>query len=426
MKRKNRPIKILNITDALPDYYKTWGGAEKVAYRQIKTSTKLEDKEIFVGATKPVRRVEENFTFLRIYTIEDFLPQKLSHYATTFKSQAFPFDLVSFFSLMFILLKIKPQVIHLHRVIKISLAPMIVAKIFGIPITLSIYDYLFFCPKSVLLDKKNNPCYKFHGPWCRECSVIIKESSTLKLFSFFRRRIFDFFLSKANRFSVLSNASLELISKYSIPKEKIFIVSQAFISHERINGVSVEPYSVFFNIWMQPHKGVDIVIRTIPKVLKVFPQTKFYIAIKDAPACYEDDYFKEIKKMMKDLDIEKNITFFERPSHKQYLQLIEKSTLVIVAEQWENMAPTTLTDAMSLGKPVVASKIGGIPEIITDNRNGLLANPKDLEMFAEKIIKILSDKALAKRLGERAKERIKTIGQEKNIKEQLYRLYQFT
>lgn len=424
MNSKNRPIKILNITDALPDYHKIWGGAEKVAYRHIKISINLENKKIFVGTAKPLRTIKENFTFLRIYTIEDFLPQKLSHYITSFKNQIFPFDLVSFFNLIFIFLRIKPHIVHLHKTVKISLTPIIIAKIFKTPIILSIYDYLFFCPKSVLLDKENNSCYKFHGSWCRECSIIEK-SFALKIFSFFRRRIFDLFLSKVNRFSVLSNASLELISKYPISKEKIFIVSQAFISHEKTNEVPTDPYSVFFNTWMRPHKGVDVAIRIIPKVLKIFPQTKFYIAIKDAPECYEDDYFKEIKKMMKNLNIGKNIIFFEKPSHEQYLQLIEKSTLVILPEQWENMAPTTLSDAMSLGKPVVASKIGGIPEIITDGENGFLVNPKDAEMFAEKIIKILSNEAVTKRLGEKAIERMKTIGEEKNIKEQLYRLYQF-
>lgn len=424
MSSKDVATKILNITDALPDYYKTWGGAEKVAYRHIKISTNLEGKKIFVGGTKPVKRIEEDFTFLRIYTIEDFLPQMLSRYITGLKNQIFPFDLVSFFSLIFIFFRIRPHIIHLHKAEKISLTPVIVAKIFKIPIILSIYDYLFFCPKNILVNKENNLCDKFHGSWCRKCSVIEK-SFILKLFSFFRRNFFDFFLLKVNRFLVLSNASLKLIAQYPISKEKIFVVCQTFISRKKTNEVSVDSYSVFFNTWMSPHKGVDIAIRTIPKVLRVFSQTKFYIAIKDAPECYKNDYFRKIEKMIKDLDIKKNIIFFEKPSSEQYLQLIEKSTLVIVPEQWENMAPTTLTDAMSLGKPVVASRIGGIPEIITDSESGFLADPKDLKMFAEKIVKILSNKTMAKELGKRAMERIKTIGEESNIKKQLHRLYKF-
>lgn len=60
-------------------------------------------------------------------------------------------------------------------------------------------------------------------------------------------------------------------------------------------------------------------------------------------------------------------------------------------------------EAMSIGKPIIATSVGGIPEMIEDGINGLLVKP-DAEMVAEKIEKFIEDKKLARQLGENAKK----------------------
>ncbi len=419
---KIRPIKIFHLTDALPDYHSVWGGAEKVAYRQIRMSVKLESRQVFVGGLKPIKKIEEDFNFVRIWTTEDILPQKLQHYISGFKNQIIPFDIISFLHLIFIILKIKPNIIHLHKAAKISLTPIIIARLFKIPLILAIYDYWFFCPTRLLIDKEANPCYKFHGKWCKNCSAL-EGRSLLKLISVFRKKFFDLFLGKVNRFSVLSQACKDLVSKYPLAKEKIFVVRQLSIKPPDNKTIPVEPNSVFFNTWMLPHKGVHIVIKAITEVSRVVPQVKFYLAVKDADHYSEPNYFEKIKKMIEDLNIGKNLIFIKKPSHQKYLELIKKANVVVVAEQWENMAPTTLADAMSLGKAIVASKIGGIPEMVKDRESGLLADPREPQDFAEKIIRILSDFSFASRLGQRAALEIKKIGKEEDIRCQLLKLY---
>ncbi len=89
------------------------------------------------------------------------------------------------------------------------------------------------------------------------------------------------------------------------------------------------------------------------------------------------------------------------------------------------MAPTTLADAMSFGKAIVASNIGGLPEMLKNGDSGLLADPKDPKDFADKIIKILSDSSLAEEFGQRAIKNIRDYGSEDIIKKQLLNLYQF-
>jgi trehalose synthase len=69
-------------------------------------------------------------------------------------------------------------------------------------------------------------------------------------------------------------------------------------------------------------------------------------------------------------------------------------------------------------KPIVASKIGGIPEFIKEGETGLLANPKNSKDFAAKIIWILKNQRQARKMGKVAREfALKTFNEDKNFNE---------
>lgn len=69
-------------------------------------------------------------------------------------------------------------------------------------------------------------------------------------------------------------------------------------------------------------------------------------------------------------------------------------------------APLSLLEAMSCGLPVVATAVGGIPEIVQDGTNGLLVPLGDIDALADKLFAILSDPTLASRLGAQARQTI--------------------
>lgn len=67
--------------------------------------------------------------------------------------------------------------------------------------------------------------------------------------------------------------------------------------------------------------------------------------------------------------------------------------------------PNTLVEALSAGRPVVASAVGGIPEVVTDTANGLLVPEKDVDALARALSKLSSDAELRNRLGKEARRR---------------------
>jgi glycosyltransferase involved in cell wall biosynthesis len=78
-----------------------------------------------------------------------------------------------------------------------------------------------------------------------------------------------------------------------------------------------------------------------------------------------------------------------------------KAAVVVVGSRYDNF-PGTVLEAMALGTPLVAPRIGGIPEIVSDGVNGLLYEAGDAGDMAAKLVRALDDRDLAAKLGARA------------------------
>jgi glycosyltransferase involved in cell wall biosynthesis len=82
--------------------------------------------------------------------------------------------------------------------------------------------------------------------------------------------------------------------------------------------------------------------------------------------------------------------------------------VVVVPHQWaKEFGPVILLEAMALGKPVITSKIGATEEFVVDGENGFLVSDfKNAGVFAEKLVRLLSDARLARQMGERGKSAV--------------------
>lgn len=83
---------------------------------------------------------------------------------------------------------------------------------------------------------------------------------------------------------------------------------------------------------------------------------------------------------------------------------LQRKSSVIIQKSTREGFGLTVTEAQWKGTPVVASKIGGIPEQVVDNKTGFLVEPQDIDGCAEKVIALLKDSKLAGEMGRRGKE----------------------
>ncbi len=97
-----------------------------------------------------------------------------------------------------------------------------------------------------------------------------------------------------------------------------------------------------------------------------------------------------------------------RPQEEVRKLLAEANVFVLAcapeSDGGSDNLPTVIMEAMAAGVPVISTRLAGVPEMITDGENGLLAAPKDPESVAEALEKMLSDRAMAEQMAERGKQ----------------------
>ena len=99
-----------------------------------------------------------------------------------------------------------------------------------------------------------------------------------------------------------------------------------------------------------------------------------------------------------------NIKFTGFKDGRQLKRIIQGCKFTILPSLWYDVSPISILEANACGKPMVASDIGGIPEIVREDQTGLLFRPGDTENCTEKILKLWNNPVLCSRLGMNARE----------------------
>jgi glycosyltransferase involved in cell wall biosynthesis len=98
-----------------------------------------------------------------------------------------------------------------------------------------------------------------------------------------------------------------------------------------------------------------------------------------------------------------NVEFLGYKCGEELKNEIKKSMFVVLPSEWYENNPRSIIEGFALGKPAVASRIGGIPELVKDKETGLTFDPGNANDLSEKIKELLGNKSLLKKMGENAR-----------------------
>jgi glycosyltransferase involved in cell wall biosynthesis len=146
-------------------------------------------------------------------------------------------------------------------------------------------------------------------------------------------------------------------------------------------------------------KGVEDLVDAIPEISKIIGKHELLFIF--AGPGDSSKYRLKLDKM----SVKSDYLFTGSLPRDSVIKLIRKSELAVVPSYNEN-CPFAVLESMACGTPVVASNVGGIPEIITNGVDGLLVEPGHPDILAKTVARLLSDKYLKKLLGQRAKSKI--------------------
>jgi 1,4-alpha-glucan branching enzyme len=198
----------------------------------------------------------------------------------------------------------------------------------------------------------------------------------------------------------------ELQREFAFRKEKLAVIPngvskvEEFEESENIK-LLLERYShqrlVLALGRMVPEKGFDIFIDAAAIILKDYPDCLF-VAGGKGPLL--DTYRKRIIQ----LGLERSVIFVGFLYEQEKTTMLRRCDLMVVPSHYEPFGIVAL-EGMVAGKPVIASRTGGLATILEDNFSGLYFEAGKVEHLVGQIGKVLEDPALGKSLGENAREK---------------------
>jgi glycosyltransferase involved in cell wall biosynthesis len=148
-------------------------------------------------------------------------------------------------------------------------------------------------------------------------------------------------------------------------------------------------------------KGQDLLVNAFARVRRELPAIRL-VMIGRTGAALDD-----LRSMIADAGLGESVTLIENLTHAQVVPWMQQASVFVLPSRREAFG-IVLLEAAACRKPVVASRVGGIPEVIEDGRTGLLVPPEDVQALADAILRIYREPGEASRLAQNLHDHVKS------------------
>jgi glycosyltransferase involved in cell wall biosynthesis len=354
-------------------YHYRKGGADAVYFNTAKLLTQYGHEVFYFSAMN-----SENFkSQTDKYFAKGYDFRKLSLRKKLLSMPSFLYNKEAYLKLIQLLEDIKPDIAHVHLFMGgLSSSILLALRRNKVPIIHSVHDYRLICPAYLFVDGNNQVCEKCKDRFYLRCALnrcsekIFNQSAILVLDAYFRKyfvkpiNIIDcfIFVSKFNQ-----NKHIEFNKKFQPKAEMLYNFNPDLnsIIPNNIKG----SYFLYYGR-LSREKGVQTLIESALNA-------KISLKIVGNGPLME-------QYSVRYLD---NIEFLGFKNGEELWNLVRNASFVIVPSEWYENNPLTIIEAYSYGKPVIGARIGGIPEIIEENKTGFLFEPGDVVELEKLLLK---------------------------------------
>lgn len=293
---------------------------------------------------------------------------------------------------------VKPDIVYIiHFVNKLSPSVIKGAKEMGVPVVLRLSDYFLLCPRfDFLSDRKIcEDCLTKGYSAClkKKCVKGSTIASFIRVFSMkFHNliHIYDYVDAFVTPCEFLKNKLID----NGFQKNKITCIPTFTSSKSNVGEQIVGDYGLYFGR-ITEEKGVETVIKAYEKL----PDKYVKIMGDDTT-----DEAIRLKKYVEEHRL-KNIEFLGFKNGTELENVIKESRFTMIPSIWYDNLPNTALESFQFSKPVIASNMGSLPELVIDGHNGYLFNPYSFEELIEKI-KMLENDDLVITMGKNSRKRL--------------------
>lgn len=312
-----------------------------------------------------------------------------------------------------ILAREQPQIVHAHNWLSFSFLPL--KQRSGSKLVITLHEFGLICGKWTLIHK-GAFCSGPQWTKCWSCLAnhygFLKGSVTLAGQTVMRRMqnaLVDMYLPVSQSVaegSQLVNSGLPYEVVPNFIRDEISAISRE--TSPQLYQLSKQPFMLFVGSFSK-QKGIDVLLEAYRGLNTTVPLVLIGYELRDFP--------------LDKLDIPTNVHIFKNWPNVQVIEAWRQSMIGIVPSNWPEPSPTVVMEAMAMGKPVIATRVGGIPDIIIDGESGLLVPAGDAQALREAMHRLLNDHQLCQRMGMAARQRVRAF-QAQTVVSRIEKIYE--
>lgn len=287
----------------------------------------------------------------------------------------------------------KPHIAHLHNIYH-QLTPSIISVLNkkGVKVVLTLHDGKLACPSYLMLDKGRicNACEgsSFWKPLSKNCLGSRGQEFLLMLEAYWHKWAKSY--EKVDLFLSTSRFYLDLV-KRRIHEEKIRVLPNGIDLNSSPLSLKDNGYALYLGR-LSREKGIETLLKAHSRLRNGMPLK----VVGTGP--FESHMRQRYKKAQ----------FLGYLSGIELERVLANASFVVVPSEWYENCPMVVLEAMAIGKAVIGSRIGGIPEQIDDGKTGLLFEMGNVNELVEKMKLLSENTEMRRKLGMLARKKIET------------------
>jgi len=403
LKRKHA---VLLCTNAYPPNF--IGGAELIAHYQGKALQALgHSVAVFAGSAEPVGRRhgmrEDMFDGIRVARIRldpsDCEPNFVNFHHPPIEER---------FSE--VLDRFRPSVIHFHNIIGLGLGIVGAAHRRGIATVMTLHDHWGFCFRNTLIRPGGAVCHDYSE--CASCMPYISDGAARDIPIELRNDYARLQLRQVDRFISPSAYLAAAYAEAGFDRARTRVIW---------NGVDVRRFSQHAKVppngrirfaflgHLGQHKGLSL----IPDAIAMLPdKTNVQVRI------YGDGPMRGyLEQSVRALGLHDSLQLCGKLENSCVHEVLAQTDVLLLPSVWPENQPVSITEAMAASIPVIASRIGGIPELVVDGVTGRLVEPGNANDLSSAMRSCIENSGAREKWGAAAFERIRNHTFETQVKE---------
>ncbi len=373
------------------------GGAELIAHYQAKELQKLGWKVVvFTGDTQAqqnrhdmIHEVFDGLDVYRVYLTHEDYHYEFVNFSHSIVEQHF----------QNLLERYNPNIVHFHNIIGLSVRIIHLAKETGAKTVLTVHDHWGFCFKNTLMKNEGVACMDFSA--CHECLPSIEDGSGRHIPMRLRQNFFSLAMEKIDAFISPSAYLAKTYITAGFPQDRFHIVWNGVDTKrfQQLQKKSDSPYlRLSFLGYFGKHKGIQSVLEALPLVKD---RTRVRVNLVG-----DGDQYNAYHDCLVANGCLENVKFWGKLANSDVEKVYAETDVLILPSIWKENQPVSITEAMAAGIPVIASRMGGVVELVEDGVNGFLFEAGNIEELVAIIDRCLVNHSLIKQLGDNAARRM--------------------